>query len=234
MPLCLLTTHCRKLFVALLLQLLQTLLDVGRTTRIIPLLDILWAHIGGACKVASIQLCVASLRAICELIRRIPERIRLRKRGRRPTTPRLQLTASLRNLSRRRGPTTAFTPRSRRSRWNLTTCHGLRNPRLDLLRLLDILRIGNLQRRHLLQKLGKLLALHSINTHRIDQRGLLHGIQSLQDLATRRTTIAVEQCRLAHSLLGILKKRKRIQRNGCEYCHADPPESSRDGQPYDL
>ena len=170
MPLCLLTTNCRKLFVTLLLELLETLLNVRRTTAIVPLLNVLRAHIRRARQVASsVKVCLASLRAIRKLVRRIPERIGLRECRGSPTPPRLQLATALRNLSRRRSSSTALTSRSRRSRRNLTTRHGLGNPRLDLLRLLDILRIRNLQRWHLLQEPGKLMTLHSINAHRIDQ-----------------------------------------------------------------
>lgn len=170
MPLCLLTTNCRKLFVTLLLELLETLLNVRRTTAIVPLLNVLRAHIRRTRQVASsVQVCLASLRAIRKLVRRIPERIGLRECRGSPTTPRLQLATALRNLRRRRSSSTTLTPRSRRSRRNLTTRHGLGNPRLDLLRLLNILRIRNLQRWHLLQEPRKLLTLHSINTHRIDQ-----------------------------------------------------------------
>lgn len=229
MPLCLLTTNCRKLFVALLLELLQALLNIRRAAAIILLLKVLRRHIGRTREVSTIQLRVTSLRTIRKLVGCIPQRIGLCECRRSTASPRFQLAATLGNLSRRRGTSATLTSRSRGSRRNLTARHWLGNPRHNLLTILHILGIGNLQRRHLLQECRKLVTLHAVNTHGIDQRRLLHGVHRLKNLATVGTTIAVEQRGLTHSLLGILKKRKRIQRNGCEYCHADSSQSSRDG-----
>ena len=73
MPLCLLTTNCRKLFVALLLELLETLLDVRRPATVILLLQVLGRHIGRARQVSAVQLGLTRLRAIGKLVGCVPQ-----------------------------------------------------------------------------------------------------------------------------------------------------------------
>lgn len=166
----------------------------------------------------------------------IPARVPVRESTGCRKGPRLEIRRGLRRLSLGElGIGLLLRRRSGCSDGNFTTGRNrLGNVGKDILAHKDVLGFRNVQGRHLLQESRKLVTSHSVNCNKAAQRGLVQGLERIENLLAVLAARAVEQHGLISRHLGRRTVKKRKYKNEEQTRVMENVKTSLDGYRLDF